>query len=109
MMMPNLTPLEARVVDTVFGRRDFSDATALKEVAEDAGISEAMVVKIAKKLAFPVIATSGRTSRIIIAYPMSKCMRSFHRRTPGPRSSRRYSGHQCRRWKRRLPSLTSVL
>lgn len=52
MMMPNLTPLEARVVDTVFGRRDFSDATALKEVAEDAGVSEAMVVKIAKKLGF---------------------------------------------------------
>ena len=52
MMMPNLTPLEARVVDTVFGRRDFSDATALKEVAEDAGVSEAMVVKISKKLGF---------------------------------------------------------
>lgn len=52
MMMPNLTPLEARVVDTVFGRRDFSDATALKQVAEDAGVSEAMVVKIAKKLGF---------------------------------------------------------
>ncbi len=52
MMMPNLTPLEARVVDTVFGRRDFSDATSLKEVAENAGVSEAMVVKIAKKLGF---------------------------------------------------------
>lgn len=52
MMMPNLTPLEARVVDTVFGRRDFSDATALKDVAEDAGVSEAMVVKISKKLGF---------------------------------------------------------
>ena len=52
MMMPNLTPLEARVVDTVFGRRDFSDTTALKDVAEDAGVSEAMVVKIAKKLGF---------------------------------------------------------
>lgn len=52
MMMPNLTPLEARVVDTVFGRRDFGDATSLKELAEDAGVSEAMVVKIAKKLGF---------------------------------------------------------
>jgi len=52
MMMPNLTPLEARVVDTVFGRRDFSDATPLKDVAKDAGVSEAMVVKIAKKLGF---------------------------------------------------------
>ena len=45
MMVPNLTPLEARVVDTVFGRRDFSDATTLKDVAEDSGVSEAMVVR----------------------------------------------------------------
>jgi DNA-binding MurR/RpiR family transcriptional regulator len=52
MMMPHLTPLEGRVVDTVFGRRDFSDATTLKDVAEDSGVSEAMVVKIAKKLGF---------------------------------------------------------
>ena len=52
MMVPHLTPLEARVVDTVFGRRDFSDATSLKDVAEDSGVSEAMVVKIAKKLGF---------------------------------------------------------
>ena len=52
MRMPSLTPLEARVVDSVFGRKDFSDATSLKVVADDAGVSEAMVVKIAKKLGF---------------------------------------------------------
>src|ERR1700723_2212406 len=52
MMMPNLTPLEAKVVESVFGRRDFSDQTSLKEVADDAGVSESMVVKIAKKLGF---------------------------------------------------------
>ncbi len=52
MMMPNLTPLEARVVDSVFSRKDFSDGTSLKEVADEAGVSEAMVVKIAKKLGF---------------------------------------------------------
>ena len=52
MQMPLLTPLEARVVDTITGRSDLSEATALKEVAEDAGVSEAMVVKIAKKLGF---------------------------------------------------------
>ncbi|MET7242845.1 MurR/RpiR family transcriptional regulator [Methylobacterium sp. EM32] len=52
MMRPNLTPLEARVVDSVFERRDFSAETALKDVAEAAGVSEAMVVKIAKKLGF---------------------------------------------------------
>lgn len=52
MMMPHLTPLEARVVDMILGRRDFDGATSLKSIAEDAGVSEAMIVKIAKKLGF---------------------------------------------------------
>ena len=52
MMMPSLTPLEAKVVEQVLARRDFTDATSLREVATDAGVSEAMVVKIAKKLGF---------------------------------------------------------
>ncbi|UJW77653.1 MurR/RpiR family transcriptional regulator [Rhizobium sp. SL42] len=52
MMMPLLTPLEARVVETVFALRNFTDETALKEIAAEAGVSEAMVVKIAKKLGF---------------------------------------------------------
>ena len=52
MQMPLLTPLEARVVDTITGRTDLSEATALRQVAEDAGVSDAMVVKIAKKLGF---------------------------------------------------------
>jgi RpiR family transcriptional regulator, repressor of rpiB and als operon len=52
MMMPHLTPLEGRVVDTILGRRDFDETTSLKAVADDAGVSEAMVVKIAKKLGF---------------------------------------------------------
>ncbi|MBY3132016.1 MurR/RpiR family transcriptional regulator [Rhizobium leguminosarum] len=52
MMMPLLTPLEAKVVDTVFALRDFSDDTSLKQIAVDAGVSEAMVVKITKKLGF---------------------------------------------------------
>jgi len=50
--MPTLTPLEASVVDSVFGRKDFSDTTTLREIAEGAGVSESMVVKIAKKLGF---------------------------------------------------------
>ena len=33
-------------------RRDFTHETALKEVADEAGVSEAMVIKIAKKLGF---------------------------------------------------------
>lgn len=52
MMMPQLTPLEGRVVEMILGRRDFDETTALKSVAEDAGVSEAMLVKIAKKLGF---------------------------------------------------------
>ena len=52
MMMPLLTPLEAKVVDTVFGLRDFNEETTLKEIAGEAGVSEAMVVKITKKLGF---------------------------------------------------------
>lgn len=52
MMMPHLTPLEARVVDTILGRRDFGETTPLKRIAEDAGVSEAMVIKIVKKLGF---------------------------------------------------------
>jgi RpiR family transcriptional regulator, repressor of rpiB and als operon len=52
MMKPHLTPLEVKVVDSVMARRDFSHETSLKEVADDAGVSEAMVVKIAKKLGF---------------------------------------------------------
>jgi DNA-binding MurR/RpiR family transcriptional regulator len=52
MMMPLLTPLEARVVETVFALRNFSEETALKDIATEAGVSEAMVVKITKKLGF---------------------------------------------------------
>jgi DNA-binding MurR/RpiR family transcriptional regulator len=52
MMMPLLTPLEAKVVDTVFALRDFNDETSLKKIAVEAGVSEAMVVKITKKLGF---------------------------------------------------------
>ncbi|MDE1994230.1 MAG: MurR/RpiR family transcriptional regulator [Rhizobiaceae bacterium] len=52
MMMPLLTPLEAKVVETVFALRDFSNDTSLKQIADDAGVSEAMVVKITKKLGF---------------------------------------------------------
>ncbi|KQT52438.1 MULTISPECIES: MurR/RpiR family transcriptional regulator [unclassified Aureimonas] len=52
MMMPYLTPLEARVVEMMVGRRDFDETTALKTIADDAGVSGAMIVKIAKKLGF---------------------------------------------------------
>ena len=52
MMLSVLTPLEARLVDTVLNH-NFHEDTALKDVAEGCGMSEAMVVKTAKKLGFP--------------------------------------------------------
>jgi len=52
MMLPRLTPLERRVVDMILGRRDFGHTTSLKAIADEGGVSEAMVVKIAKKLGF---------------------------------------------------------
>lgn len=52
MQIPNLTPLEAQVLDTMTGRTDFAETTALKEVAVAAGVSEAMIIKIVKKLGF---------------------------------------------------------
>lgn len=52
MMIPHLTPMEARVVETMLGKRDLHEDTPLKEVAAGAAVSDAMVVKIAKKLGF---------------------------------------------------------
>lgn len=52
MMLPQMTTLEARVVEMALGRRDFTDATSLQSVAKAAEVSEAMVVKVAKKLGF---------------------------------------------------------
>lgn len=52
MRLPLLTPLEGKVVETVFGLRSFNEDTSLKEIAGEAGVSEAMVVKITKKLGF---------------------------------------------------------
>jgi len=52
MQIPNLTPLEARVLDSMTSRTDFSEATGLKDVATGADVSEAMVIKIVKKLGF---------------------------------------------------------
>lgn len=52
MRLPFLTPLEARVVEGMTGRTDLDRSTALRQVAVDAGVSDAMVVKIAKKLGF---------------------------------------------------------
>jgi len=52
MRLPSLTPLEGRVAAAILDRRDIDEATPLKEIAKVTGVSEAMVVKVAKKLGF---------------------------------------------------------
>jgi RpiR family transcriptional regulator, repressor of rpiB and als operon len=51
MLLPELTPNEARVAEIML--RNITDlSTPLKQIAAEAGISEAMVVKTAKRLGF---------------------------------------------------------
>jgi DNA-binding MurR/RpiR family transcriptional regulator len=52
MRLPSLTPLEGRVASAILDRKDIDEATPLKEIAKVTGVSEAMVVKVAKKLGF---------------------------------------------------------
>lgn len=52
MRLPSLTPLEGKVAGDILARKDITDETPLKEVADKSGVSEAMVVKVAKKLGF---------------------------------------------------------
>ncbi|MEP4198282.1 MAG: MurR/RpiR family transcriptional regulator [Aliishimia sp.] len=52
MRLPQLTPLELRVIDAITSRDGLTDQTSLKEIATESAVSEAMIVKIAKKLGF---------------------------------------------------------
>ena len=52
MRLPQLTPLERRVVEAIIARTDITEQTSLKEIAQENNVSEAMIVKIAKKLNF---------------------------------------------------------
>lgn len=47
-----LTPLELKVIEHILAKENFSEKTSLKEVAEENNVSEAIIVKIAKKLEF---------------------------------------------------------
>jgi DNA-binding MurR/RpiR family transcriptional regulator len=51
-LLPTLTALEARVVAELLKKQNIDERTLLKWVADDMRVSEAMVVKIAKKLGF---------------------------------------------------------
>ena len=51
MMLPDMSPLEGRITEFLM-RTDFDETLQLKHVADGSGVSEAMVVKTAKKLGF---------------------------------------------------------
>ena len=52
MRLPSLTPLEGKVAADILARKDITEAMPLREVATGSGVSDAMVVKVAKKLGF---------------------------------------------------------
>jgi RpiR family transcriptional regulator, repressor of rpiB and als operon len=52
MRLPSLTPLEGKVAADIMARKDITDAMPLRAIAEGSGVSDAMVVKVAKKLGF---------------------------------------------------------
>lgn len=50
--LPQLTPLERKVADAIMADKSFNQTTPLRDVAHNNGVSEAMVVKVTKKLDF---------------------------------------------------------
>ena len=52
MKLPSLTPLEGKVAADILARKDIDETTPLREIALKSAVSEAMVVKVAKKLGF---------------------------------------------------------
>ena len=52
MRLPTLTPLEGKVANHILAHKDVDAAMSLREVSSETGVSDAMVVKVAKKLGF---------------------------------------------------------
>ncbi len=52
MRLPTLTPLESKVANHILMQKDIDAALSLRDVASGTGVSDAMVVKVAKKLGF---------------------------------------------------------
>ncbi|WP_306258237.1 MurR/RpiR family transcriptional regulator [Pararhizobium sp. IMCC21322] len=84
MRLPQLTPLELRVVDAITARKDLTEATPLKEIAQQSSVSEAMIVKIAKKLGF----TGFREMRIgLVEYNQSDAANLYREISPDDSSA----------------------
>ena len=97
MALPSLTPLEAKVVESVFKRNNFDETTSIKEVAEGAGVSEAMVAKISKKLGFTGFRDFRAGVAEYIRLPTADFIKISHPKIRQNRSCRRFSGAQCKR------------
>jgi RpiR family transcriptional regulator, repressor of rpiB and als operon len=104
MRLPSLTPLELRVVETVFGQGQFSEATALRQIADDAGVSEALVVKIAKKLGFAGFRDFRSAVAEYIRSPTAEMHEELRSTTAPRRSSRKCSVPPFRLWRKRSRS-----
>ena len=52
MSLPSLTDTEARLAQVLTEYRNLEAGTPIKEIATEAGVSEALVVKVAKKMGF---------------------------------------------------------
>ncbi|MEG3133417.1 MurR/RpiR family transcriptional regulator [Rouxiella sp. T17] len=74
MRLPQLTPLERKVVESITSKNDFSEQTSLKEVAAENAVSEAMIVKLAKKLNF----TGFREFRTSLTYYNNSDVANLH-------------------------------
>lgn len=74
MRLPQLTPLERRVVESITARTDITEQTSLKEIALENNVSEAMIVKITKKLSF----TGFRNFRSSLVYYNQSEVASLH-------------------------------
>jgi len=74
MRLPQLTPLERKVVDSMTSKNDLSEQTSLKEVALENAVSEAMIVKLAKKLDF----SGFREFRTSLIYYNNSDVASLH-------------------------------
>ncbi|WAT01101.1 MurR/RpiR family transcriptional regulator [Rouxiella chamberiensis] len=74
MRLPQLTQLERKVVESITSKNDLSEQTSLKEVALENAVSEAMIVKLAKRLDF----SGFRDFRTSLIYYNNSDVASLH-------------------------------
>jgi RpiR family transcriptional regulator, repressor of rpiB and als operon len=87
-----LTALEARVISVILSQCTIDDKTLLKVVADETHVSNAMLVKIAKKLGFD----GFRSLRAALAkhnrLPLAKARQELSDEPTAPRAGRESAG-----------------